>query len=277
MITDTLIKKYNQTFDKVLKAELTNETISLIRKFDARYKMQINLHFSLKQRYFESNFTKNQRLISQLFLEISSVWFCYEILILICKEYDLKQKAFLVKETRKKGNEFLVSFLNDSDFKINSNEITKDFYSKSVLILDKIPNNSIKTTFLSDTQKILNALIISNKKLGKEDYNSSIQDFINETSEIERISKGNYNKIQKNREEYICKHIVFESFIGFCYALRNQFVHNGLTYNLVSNNDKFYVLALQNINDSLNHLVLTLAVAIFKTMQKDKIEKQSDE
>jgi hypothetical protein len=267
MVTETLIKKYKQAFDDVLNAELTNETISLIRKFDSRYKMQINLHFSLQQKYFESNFTKNQRLISNLFLKICSSWFCFEILILICKEYDLQTRAFLVKETRKKGKEFLVNFLNESNFKINSNEIIKNFYSNSVLILDKFSNNSMKTTFLSDTQNTLKALINSNIKLGKVEYNSSIQDFRNEVSEIERICKTNYNKLLRNRQEYICKHIDFECFIGFCYSLRNQYIHNGLTYNRIFSNDKLYVLILQNLNDTLNHLVLTLAVAIFKTIK----------
>ncbi len=185
MVTDTLIKKYTQSFDDVLKVELTNDTISLIRKFDSRYKMQINQHFSLQQKYFQSTtFTKNQRLISHLFLEISSAWFCYEILILICEEFDLQHNIILLKGTRKKGNEFRDNFLKVSGFKDNSNRIVKIFYDKSILILDKISNKSKKTSLLTDIQNTLNSLIASNKKLKKEDYNSSIQDFINEVSEI---------------------------------------------------------------------------------------------
>lgn len=278
MVTDTLIKKYTQSIDDLQKVELTNDTISLIRKFDSRYKMQINQHFSLQQKYFQStNFTKNQRLISHLFLEISSAWFCYEILILICEEFDLQHNIILLKGTQKKGNEFRDNFLKVSGFKDKSNGIVNNFYDKSILILDKISNKSMKTSLLSDTQKTLNSLITSNKKLKKEDYNSSIQDFINEVSEIERIYKANYKKAQRNREDYICKHLDFKCFIGFCYALRNQYAHNGLTYNLITNNDKLYVETLQNMNDSLNHLVLTLAVVIFKAMQRGKIENQSDE
>ena len=270
MVTDTLIKKYTQSIDDLQKVDLTIDTLSLIRKFDSRYKMQINQHFSLQKKYFQSNFTKNQRLITHLFLEISSVWFCFEILILICKEYDIQKKTFLVKETRKKGNEFLVSFLNESHFKNNSNEIIKDFYSESVVLFDKISNKNLKTIFLSEIHKILNALIIANNKLGKSDYNSSIQTFIDEISEIERIYKANFNRTQKNREEYLCKHIDFECFMGFCYALRNQYVHNGLAYNFESNKDKLFVQALQNIKNCLNHLVLALAVAILKTINRNR-------
>ncbi|MDA3882174.1 MAG: hypothetical protein PF481_02715 [Bacteroidales bacterium] len=276
MVTDTLIKKYTQSFDDVLRGELTNDTISLIRKFDSRYKMQINQHFSLKQKYFQSKkFTKNQRLISHLFLEISSAWFCYEILILICKEFDLQNNIILLKEKQNKGNEFRDNFLKASGFKVQSNGIVNKFYDKSILILDKISNKSMKISLLSDIQNTLNSLIASNKKLKKQDYNSSIQDFINEVSEVERIYKANFKKVQKNREDYICKHLEFKYFIGFCYSLRNQYVHNGLTYNLVSSNDKLYVQALQNINDSLNHLVLTLAVAIFKTINRVNLENLS--
>lgn len=178
MVTDTLIKKYTQSIDDLQKVELTNDTISLISKFDSRYKMQINQHFSLQQKYFQSTkFTKNQRLISHLFLEISSAWFCYEILILICEEFDLQNNIILLKGTQKKGNEFRDNFLKVSGFKDKSNGIVNNFYDKSILILDKVSNKSMKTSLLSDTQKILNSLITSNKKLKKEDYNSSIQDF----------------------------------------------------------------------------------------------------
>lgn len=278
MVTDTLIKKYTQSIDDLQKVELTNDTISLIRKFDSRYKMQINQHFSLQQKYFQSTkFTKNQRLISHLFLEISSAWFCYEILILICEEFDLQNNIILLKGTQKKGNEFRDNFLKVSGFKDKSNGIVNNFYDKSILILDKVSNKSMKTSLLSDTQKILNSLFTSNKKLKKEDYNSSIQDFINEVTEIDRIYKANYKKAQRNRKDYVCKCLNYKCFIGFCYVLRNQYAHNGLTYNLITNNDKLYVEMLQNINDSLNHLVLTLAVDIFKAMQRGKIENQLDE
>lgn len=273
MITESLIKKYNQELSDILKADLPNENLNLIRKFDSRYKMQINQHFSLQQKYFESKFTKNQRSISHSFLEISSVWFCYEILILICKDYDLQNQLFLVKETRKKGNEFRVSFLTDSNFRVNSTEIIKKFYSNSLLIFEKLSNDKIRTAFLDITKKILNDLILENKKLGKEDYNPSIQTFIDEVSEVERIYKSNFKKQQKNREEYLHKYIDFEQFIGLCYAIRNQYVHNGLIYEMISSNDKFYYQILQNVNDSLNHLVLTLGVAIFKTINKNKTNK----
>lgn len=276
MVTNSLIKKYNQIVDEVLKDELTDDTKSLIRKFDSRYKMQINQHFSLQKKYFESTtFTKNQRLISHLFLEISSAWFCFEILVLICNEFDNEKNQILLKEKQKKGNEFRGKFLKESSLKEKSIDIINDFYKKSILILDKVPNKSTKTSFILNIQKSLNTLITSNIKLGKVDYNPSIQDFKNEISEIERIYKGNYNRIQKNRVEFNCKHLNFQCFIGFCYSLRNQFVHNGLTYNLSSSYDNLYVQGLQNLNDSLNHLVLTLAVGIFKKLNKDTVNNKS--
>jgi hypothetical protein len=277
MVTNTLIKKYIQSVANIKNISLPEDVKSLIEKFDSRYKIQINQHFSLQQKYFQSTkFTKNQRLISHLFLEISSAWFCYEILILICGEFDLQNDIILLKGTKKKGNEFRDSFLKKSGFKDKSNRIVNQFFNKSVLILDKISNKSKKISFLADTQKILNVLITSNKQLGKEDYNSSIQDFINEVSEIERIYKANYKKAQRNREDYICKHLNFKCFIGFCYVLRNQYVHNGLSYSRIANNDSLYKESLQNINDSLNHLVLTLVVEILKTIHKSKIGYQSD-
>ena len=239
MVTDTLIKKYNIAIEEVLKVDLSNETKSLVRKFDSRYKMQINRHFSLQQEYFKSTkFTKNQRLISHLFLKISSVWFCYEILILICTEFDSQNNIILLKGKQKKGNEFRDNFLKESGFKDKSQNIVNEFYNKSVSILDKISNHSLKTSFLSETKKILNTLIQSNNKAKKTEYNFAIEDFSSEVSEIERIYKANYKRTQKNREDYICKHLEFKCFIGFCFALRNQYVHNGLTYNLITNNDK---------------------------------------
>lgn len=279
MVTDTLIKKYTQSIDAALKVELTNDTISLIRKFDSRYKMQINQHFSLQQKYFQLlKFTKNQRLISHLFLEISSAWFCYEILILICTEYDSHNHIFLLKENnKKKGDEFLDKFLKKSGFRNMSKTIINQFYTNSITILDKISNQNKRTTFLSNANDTLNTLIQSNIKSGKKDYNFAIESFSKEISEIERISRANYRKAQKNREDFTCTHIDFKCFVGFCYVLRNQYVHNGLTYNQTSNNDKLFVEILQNINDSLNHLVLTLAVDIFKTIQKGRIENQLDE
>jgi hypothetical protein len=150
-----------------------------------------------------------------------------------------------------------------------------DFYKKSILILDKISNKNGKTSFIVHTKKTLTDLITSNKKLGKEDYNPSIQDFLDEVSEIERIYKGNYNRIQRNREEFICKHLNFQCFVGFCYSLRNQYVHNGLIYNLSSPFDNLYVQGLQSLNDSLNHLLLTFALSIFKAMNGGKKEKLS--
>jgi len=277
MVTDTLIKKYNLAIEEVLKVGLTNETKSLIRKFDARYKIQINRKLSLQQEYFKStNFTKNQRLISHLFLKISSAWFCYEVLILICTEFDSQNNLILLKGTQKKGNEFRDNFLKESGFKDRSQNIVNEFYKKSVSILDKISNHSLKMSFLSETKKILNTIIQSNIKAKKTEYNFAIEDFSSEVSEIERICKANYKKT-KNREDYICKHLDFKCFIGFCFALRNQYVHNGLVYNLINNNDKLYVETLENINHRLNHLVLTLAVNILKTMHKGKIENQSDE
>jgi hypothetical protein len=111
MVTNSLIKKYNQIVDDILKDELTDDTKLLIRKFDSRYKMQINQHFSLQKKYFESTtFSKNQRLVSHLFLEISSAWFCYEILILICNEFDSEKNKILLKEKQKMEMNFGIDF-----------------------------------------------------------------------------------------------------------------------------------------------------------------------
>ena len=61
--------------------------------------------------------------------------------------------------------------------------------------------------------------------------------------------------------------------MGLSYIIRNQYVHNGLTYNAIANNDRTYVESLQNIYESLNHLVLSLAISIFRNItEKTKIE-----
>lgn len=269
MITDSLAKRYNQLIDELLKKELSTETISLIKKFDSRFKMQINQHFSLQQKYLSStSFSKNQRLITHLFLKISSAWFCYEILILICKEFDLKSEILIVKESRRKGEEFRVDFLKESDLDNNSKAIITDYYNKTVQILDKVSNIKLRTNFLTEIDKFLSDLINNNKKIDKKDYNPTIESFKNEVIEIERTYRTNYKKLQKNRESFICNYLDFKHFIGFCYVLRNQYVHNGLAYIEVSNNDKLYVENLQNLYESLNQLILTLAVSIFKTINR---------
>jgi hypothetical protein len=270
MITESLIKKYNQELGQILESGLPDDILLLIRKFDSRFKMQVNQHFSLRKNYFDTKFTKNQRSISHIFLEISSAWFCYEILILICKDYDLINQLFLVKDTRKKGNEFLVSFLKESNFNVNSSEIIKKFYFNFLSILDKHSNQKMKIAFLCAIKEKMQSLITDNKKIGKEDYNPCILSFHDEISEIERIYIRNYKKQLKNREEFDSKHIDFVNYIGLCYAIRNQYVHNGLTYFRISNNDNYFLQTLQTVKENLNHLTLTLAVAIFRTINNTK-------
>lgn len=273
MVTDTLTKKYIQLHDEVIKIDLTENAKSLINKFDSRYKMQINQHFSLQNNYFPKTlFTKNQRNILHIFLKISSAWFCYEILILICKEFDSKCETILLKEQNRKGSEFRIEFLKEFDFIINSKNIIIDFHSQTIKILDKVANDRQRTLLLAEAKDYLSLLLEMNKKIEKKDYNFAIELFSNEVTEIENTYKYNYKR-KKNREEFVCKNIDFKSFMGLCYIIRNQYVHNGLTYNAIANNDRTYVESLQNIYESLNHLVLSLAISIFRNItEKTKIE-----
>lgn len=277
MVTDSLTKKYTQIHDEVIKTNLTEEAKSLINKFDSRYKMQINQHFSLQNNYFPKTlFTKNQRNILYLFLKISSAWFCYEILILICKEFDAKCKTKFLTGQNRKGGEFRIDFLKKSDFILNSKNIIIDFHSQTIKILDKVANNRQRTLLIAETKDYLSILLEMNKKIDKKDYNFAIENFSKELAGIENTYKHNYKKIKKNKEEFVCKYINFKSFIGLCYIIRNQYVHNGLTYNPITNNNKTYVENLQNIHESLNHLVLSLAISIFKNIiENSKVESNN--
>lgn len=263
MITETLIKKYNKELALVIKTNTHCEVLSLIRKFDYRFKMQIDQHYSQQSKYFNPKFTKNERRITHLYQKISSAWFCFEILMLLCKKYDSKKEIILIKEQKKYGEEFRKRFLDNSNLKSNCNEIIKDYYEQSISLFTKIATNKLKIIFISQVKDSLNSLITSNKHIRKIDYNSSIQSFYDEISEMERIHKANFNK-KKNREEYNLKHLNLSSFIGFCYVLRNHYVHNGLMYRSSANNDKLYGKSLQEFTDTFNHLMLTLALAILK-------------
>jgi hypothetical protein len=266
-LSSSSIAKYEENLSRVLAIkDISPDLKILIKKFDARFKLHINQDITLEKKYFANiNYSKNERKIYKLLLQNSSTWFCYEALLSICKKYEeLENNVFLVKDTKPLEfvDRFRVNFIKEKDIEKNIQDKINTFYNS---ICDLFSNKNLlqpqKIVFLDSLMLVLENLKQQNIYNQTTSYNFAFDDFISELREIKNILCFNYKKkLEKKDFKLVC--LSYRNVLGLCYLLRNHYVHNGLSIEIM-NNSNLYVEFIQLFNNCMNDLIIYFSYKVF--------------